>query len=274
MENHNDTHDLPAWKTRPKAAAVSIDALTVAGNADRGFQIRDMVRFFAVDLVIVAAINLFFLLQLFPSQNVYILSVLAGKVVLFSYLVVLIRNRREAWPETGIATAGRWWGWLLAIGIYAAAYPLFLWANRLNVLFMQQVYGMFGWRYVPTVQDAVFIIFEDMAAPAIRLVMVAFALLIGPFMEEVAFRGMGYDAFRRTGGAVSALLWTSFLFGLYHFSLQTLFPLTLLGGVFVLARMLSGSLWCAVFVHVMHNTLTLALTARALDWIAFPEWLP
>lgn len=253
--------------------ADSINLLHAAPPSGNGFQVRDLLRFLAVDIVIVACIQLFRLLALFPSPNSYVLTVLAGKAVLFVYLVSLIRTRRQAWAETGAASSGRWWGWLLAPIVYAAAYPVIIWASQLNILFMQQLYGWFGIRYIPVVQDAVFVIFEDVAAPGVRALLIFFALLAGPFMEELAFRGVGFDAFRRVGGAASALLWTSFLFGLYHFSPQHLFSLTLLGVVFALARMLAGSLWCAFFVHFLHNALALAITARAAGWFTLPEWL-
>lgn len=260
-------------RVKEKAVTESLNLLNAPTDPDNGFQVRDLLRFFAVDIVIAAAISLFRLMGFFPSPNLYVAAILGGKVVLFVYLLRLIRLRRQAWKETGVASAGRWTGWLLAFAIYAVSYPLLIWVGKLNILFMRQIYAWGGMVFIPVVQDSVFVIFTDVTALWIRAVLILFALVIGPFMEELAFRGVGVDAFRRTGGSASALLWTSFLFGLYHFDLSHLFPLTLLGAVFALARLASGSLWCAFLVHFLHNTIALAITAHSVGWFTLPEWL-
>lgn len=238
----------------------------------KGFQVRDLLRFFAVDIIILFLSKLFLLLGWFASPGAYVLAILAGKAILLCYLAWLVRNRENAWPETGAASAGRWWGWLLSLGLYAGCYPLLLWADRLNIGLLRSLYASFGMIFVPTPQTVVILIFEDLLANPTRLVLVAFVVLVGPFMEELAFRGLGLDAFGRTGGAARAVFWTSLLFGLYHFSLQALIPLSILGAIFAAARLLTRSLWGAVAVHCLHNSLTLAITARELGWLDAVGW--
>ncbi len=259
-------------QVKEKAVAKTFHIREDTHEAENGFKTRDMFRFFAVDIIIVIVSKLLLWLGVIPTPDAYVATALAGKLVLFSYLAWLVRDRRDAWPETGAATAGRWWAWPLCLAIYAACYPLLVWADRLNIAFMRQIFAAFGRVFVPAPQDIVFFIFEDLLSSPVRVVLVAFTVLVGPFMEELAFRGMGLDAFRRTGGAMSAVFWTSLLFGLYHFSLQTLLPLSLLGAVFAAARILSRSLWCAVAVHALHNCLTLAVTAHALGRLNPPAW--
>ncbi len=235
-----------------------------------GFFVRDILRFFAVDLIITASVKLLLFLGFFPAIDSYVVAILGGKVILFVYLVWLVRDRRAAWPATGAVTLGRWWAWPASIIMYFVFVPLYPFIERANAYLLTRAYAALGRVFVPEVQDAIALIFGDALAAPARVALIAFAVLIGPFMEELAFRGVGLNAYRRGSGAVWAVVWTSLLFGLYHFSLQLVIPLGMLGAVFALARLMSGSLWCAFMVHVLHNFLALALDAKKIGIIDFP----
>ena len=238
-------------------------------DTESGFQTRDLLRFFIIDVIIILFSKLLQGMGFFSTPAAYVLTVLSGKLVLFCYLAWLVHGRRNAWREAGGGTAGPWWTWPLCLGIYALSHPLLMWVNRFNIYLLQQIYTCFDRIFEPAQQNISFFIFEDILSLPIRVILVAFTILFGPFMEELAFRGMGLDAFRRTGGTASAVLWTSLLFGLYHVSLQMFVPLTALGAVFAMARLLSRSLWCALAIHSLHNSLVLAFTAHALGWFDF-----
>lgn len=239
----------------------------------RGFLVRDLVRFLAVDIIIIIGVKLMLLLGFLPTPDSYVLTILASKLVLFSYLVWLIRERRDAWRETGGATLGKWWAWPCALVLYAAALPVSIWLGGVNHQLMAWLYARIGWVYSPEAQDIILIVFGGVLSKPVLGVMVFFTVLAGPFMEELAFRGMGLDGFRRDGGAGMALFWTSLLFGLYHFSLAQLLPLSFLGAVFGAARLLSGSLWCGVAVHCLHNAVVLGINAHELGLFELPKIL-
>lgn len=241
-------------------------------DAERGFQTRDLFRFFLVDIILVISMKLLLGLGVFPSVNAYVLAIVGSKVVLFCYLVWLIKNRGDAWPETGAAGPGRWWGWPAALLFYAAFYFLFPWFEDFNRLVMEWLHVALEWRYAPVPQDVIILIFEDVVDIPIRLVLVLFTVLIGPAMEELAFRGVGLDAFKRSWGMVWAIAITSLLFGLYHFSLHLLLPLSLLGVVFALVRTMTRSLWCSIGIHCLHNGLALTVTAASLGMLDGVEW--
>ncbi len=230
--------------------------------ASEGFLVRDLVRFLAVNIVVLVLLQFLLGLGFFTGPDEYVLTVLASKLVLLAYLIWLIRYRDNAWPETGITRAGRWWAWPASLAAYAAVYPLLLWFNNINHAMLARIYAWVGWVYRPEAQDVQLLLFNNLVDSRTRLVLLVFVVLVGPFMEELAFRGMGLDAFRRAGGLASAIVWTSLLFGLYHFSFQALLPLTLLGALFAGVRAWTGTLWCAVLLHCFHNALTLALAAR------------
>ncbi len=240
---------------------------TSSGRKDDGFFVRDLVRFFVVDIILIAAVRLLLALGMFSTMDAYVMTLLASKVVLFCYLAWLIQGKRGAWRETGIATGGRWQAWLVCLVLYGGFLYVSEHVEWANNYFMAAVYRWFGWVYRPEPQDIVILIFENLLAWPSRMLLVFFTVLAGPFMEELAFRGMGMDAYRRESGTAWAVFMTSVLFGAYHFSLQYLVPLTILGALFAFARLYARSLWCAVFIHCVHNFVALAVTAHNVGMI-------
>lgn len=235
-----------------------------SADDDSGFQTRDIIRFFIVDIILIIAVRLMLGLGVFPSVDAYVIAILGSKVILFLYLLWLVRDRRGAWAETGAATIGRWWALPLGVLAAAAAYPLLLYVNELNHTLMLRLHGALGWVYTPQPQDVVVFIFEDFLQKPVRIALIGFTVLFGPFMEELAFRGVGIDAYRRSGGAAAALVWTSLLFGLYHFSLPLVLPLAFLGLVFGALRVVTRSLWPSLAAHCLHNSFALLIMAHEL----------
>lgn len=239
----------------------------------RGFKTRDLVRFLAVDIIVLFSIKLLLGLGLFPDVDWYVAAILASKLVLAAYLIWIIRDFRQAWPETGAVSGGRLWGWLAAFAVYGLAYPFLLHFQKYNHLLLEKLYLLFGSTYIPEPQDVMVLVFEDILSLPLRIVLVTFVALFGPLLEELAFRGVGVDAYSRTGGTIFTLATTSLLFGLYHFSIQLFLPLSLIGLLFGIARYLSKTLWCPILLHCFHNLLSLATTAQALGLIDFlPFW--
>lgn len=233
----------------------------VAAPAPDGFQVRDVLRFFAVDIILIIMIKLLLGAGGFGSFDSYILASLAAKAFLAAYLGWLVFSCRRGWADTGAARLGGVKGWIASVLLYAAGYPLLLYINVANDAILHRLYAVFGSVYEPQVQNVTLYLFSNLLEGRTRLVLLAFAIVLGPIMEEMAFRGVGMDAYRRRSGIVSAMVWTSLLFGLYHFSLQTLVPLSAIGFILAVARVWSGSLWCPVFIHCLHNGITLAVMA-------------
>lgn len=237
-----------------------------------GFLTRDIIRFFAVDIVLLLLLRLLSWWGLFTTPDVYVAAMLLSKLVLFCYLVWIIRDRREAWPETGATSAGRWWAWPLAAALYAGYYQMIPLVGNINHILMVRLHQWAGWVYVPEPQDVMLYIFADVLGGPMRVVLVFFTIIAGPIMEELAFRGVGYDAYRRTIGTGGALVWTSLLFGLYHFRLDLIIPLGLLGLLFGAVRAFSRTLWCPVFLHCLHNGVALWAMARELGLFKTMNW--
>ncbi|MCC8107603.1 MAG: CPBP family intramembrane metalloprotease [Planctomycetes bacterium] len=235
--------------------------------ADNGFIARDIVRFIAVDIILICAVRLADWLGLIHEVNQYVIIMLGSKVVLFAYLFWLVAARRQALPATGVTSPGRWWAWPLGAVIYAGCYPLLLFVNRANAYLMEALYGYFGWVYNPNPQEVLLYLFAGVLDTPVLLLLLFFTLMAGPFMEELAFRGVGLDAYQRTSGTVTAVVVTSLLFGLFHFDLILVLPLAFLGAVFAAVRLVSGSLWVAAAIHSLHNTVTLLILAYQLGFL-------
>jgi membrane protease YdiL (CAAX protease family) len=97
------------------------------------------------------------------------------------------------------------------------------------------------------------------------LALAAVVVLIGPLAEEILFRGYLFDLFgsRR----LLALCLTSALFGLAHGPVFAL-PVGMLGFLFGLIRLRSGSVLAAWSAHALHNALTIGFAVgwpRTLD---------
>lgn len=242
------------------------DAFVVAPAPD-GFQIRDVLRFFAVDIILIIFVKLLLGGGVFASYDSYIFAALGSKAALALYLGWLVLGCRRGWADTGAARFGSVKGWIASVLLYAASYRLLLYLNVANDMALHRLYALFGSEYKPQVQNVTLYLFSNLLEGRTRLVLVVFAVLLGPIMEEMAFRGVGMDAYRRRSGVASALVWTSLLFGLYHFDLQTLVPLSAFGCILAAGRIWSGSLWCPVFIHCLHNGITLASRAGWLKGV-------
>ena len=219
-----------------------------------GFQARDLLRFFMVDLIIIFLLKFLYVQRLIPSLDYYIVLTLLGKSLLAVYLVWLIGSRPNGWQAVGALTVGRIWAWPAGIVLLILAIPALFFFGEYNFNLTARLYGLLGWEYIPSPQDVTIILFTGIMHPWVRYALFAFAALIGPVMEELAFRGMGMNGFARTGGAVWALVATSLLFGLYHFDLARFLPLAGIGFIMGIGRVAGASLWCSILMHVGYNS--------------------
>jgi uncharacterized protein len=93
---------------------------------------------------------------------------------------------------------------------------------------------------------------------AIVLTLIVAAL--GPFVEELLFRGALYTGLRTTTGAASAAVTTGLMFTVIHMEPRGWLPIFLLAGCLGYLRALSGSIWPGVLLHGAFNASTLAIS--------------
>lgn len=79
--------------------------------------------------------------------------------------------------------------------------------------------------------------------------------LIGPFVEEVAFRGMWFDALmRKFNNQTVAIIGSAFVFSLIHFELQRVFLIFITGLILGYLRAKTNSLGAPIIAHMVNNT--------------------
>ncbi|MBI2845775.1 MAG: CPBP family intramembrane metalloprotease [Chloroflexi bacterium] len=99
--------------------------------------------------------------------------------------------------------------------------------------------------------------------PGAFLIALLVAGVVGPFVEEVYFRGFLFAGLRGNWGTLLALLVSSALFAIFHILPTTVPPIFVLGLFLGLLYHLSGSLWPSILMHAATNILALTVAYYA-----------
>jgi membrane protease YdiL (CAAX protease family) len=83
--------------------------------------------------------------------------------------------------------------------------------------------------------------------------------LIPAIFEELFFRGIVFSLYEKKYGTVCAIITSSLLFALYHFSLPDFLTYFTAGIIIGFALHITGSVICAIFMHFVSNTLNIFL---------------
>ncbi len=78
--------------------------------------------------------------------------------------------------------------------------------------------------------------------------------IFGPLCEELVFRGIIFNGYKKTGRMIGALVLSSLLFGLLHMNFNQFCYASFLGFIFAMLLEATGSLWSSVLAHVIVNT--------------------
>lgn len=84
-------------------------------------------------------------------------------------------------------------------------------------------------------------------------------VVIGPFFEELMFRGWIYGGLAKRWGHTAAMVISAALFAVIHGDAPALPALFVLGLIFAWVYRRSGSLWASILVHAMWNATTFSL---------------
>ena len=81
------------------------------------------------------------------------------------------------------------------------------------------------------------------------------AVLIAPIIEEIVFRGMLLRAFAKHTPVWTAVLFSSIVFSLIHFTPGVFFPLMILGAVMAVLTVKTRSIYPAIVFHMINNSM-------------------
>src|ERR1041385_2950929 len=134
------------------------------------------------------------------------------------------------------------------------AYPLILWSDIIT----QRIFGGGSSR------QNIVEFFSGSPTLKQRIMIIVFAIVIAPVIEEFLFRFFLYNVIKRYLGRLLGVTFSALLFAAAHAHFPSFVPLFVLGSCFALAYEWSGSILVAMTMHSLFNSLT--LTA-----LAFPE---
>lgn len=82
-----------------------------------------------------------------------------------------------------------------------------------------------------------------------------FAFVLAPLAEELLFRGVLYNFYKKKG-VLLALVLSSLFFSLFHFNLHGLIGVFFIGAILALLYEITQSIWVPVLVHGSYNALS------------------
>ena len=187
------------------------------------------------------------LMQPTAGQSIGLAALEALALILGVYVFGL-RRREYGWEILGLKkTSSRW---------YLASGCATLIVIPLTSIVILLVYFVFG---IPLENPQLdFLLPEELSSTEIllMLVMVGFA---APFGEELLFRGVLYTMFKERWGIWPGVLLSSLIFGVFHGNLAVGLTGFLLGILAAIVFEFSHSLWTAILVHVINNSLKIGL---------------
>jgi membrane protease YdiL (CAAX protease family) len=130
------------------------------------------------------------------------------------------------------------------------------------------IYASFLSLFDLQVQPDIALLFEGTDFPMVLLIGGA---IIAPVVEEIFFRGFVFTGLRGKWGWKKAALASAGLFAIAHVIPTSLLPIFILGMIFAFLYQLYGSIWPAILMHSLTNSLALAAAyAVSQGWIPVP----
>jgi uncharacterized protein len=239
----------PAPKAGESPVWSGWDVLQIAG-------LTLLLTLFIVPLVVVFGARMFAYphlswLDVARKPALALLSQLLAYIVVVLYMILLVQGKYRArfwqairWNWPGIAGVS-----FLGVGVLMLGFDLLA-------------------RFLPMPKNTPFDQFFD--RPFDAYLTAAFAVTLGPLMEELFFRGFLYPVVARRWGAVSGIILTALPFGLMHFyqygnSWGAVLIVFLVGVVLTTVRAATKSVAASFLAHVGYNGTLMMLAAWSTD---------
>jgi len=133
-----------------------------------------------------------------------------------------------------------------ALGITLLTYPLAVFGNSL-VIFILSLFGNVELPEVPIATN-----------PSEFVLYILLIGILPGFCEETLFRGF-FLRMNSVGSERFAVLFTAFMFALFHYNIYNFMGPLVLGIVFGYITIITGSIWPAVFCHALNNSIASTL---------------
>jgi len=178
-------------------------------------------------------------------------------LVFFFILSIVIGQTGGTWKHLGLTSRGFFRNVATGILGYVSALPILL-ITLLTVLAAVQIL-----KYEPPPQPIQEIFFMEKGGTL--LIASILAALVGPFFEELFFRGFLYNTLKKRLSPMTALWVTSAFFAGIHGNLFGFFPIMGLSALLTLLYEKTGSLVASITVHILHNSLMIGFLFLAKE---------
>lgn len=215
---------------------------------------KAMVLMFFLDLVLSAGFSYVFSLLGADTTNLALMTgILARSILMIGYLGWVARKRGIGWSDLGLCPNRPWKQVLWGLAGYLAMIPVYLLVLAVLVVVLK-------FFHIETpVQTPVQILYTESNTAAV-MAFVFFMGILGPWFEEILFRGFVYPAFRARMGVRFGILASSVLFAALHGHGIAFAPILVLGLALHLLYERSGSVIPGAVLHMTHNSAMLLLT--------------
>jgi membrane protease YdiL (CAAX protease family) len=175
---------------------------------------------------------------------------------LLALLLILyfVRKSGAGFRDIGFRIPGPQYGKevLAGLGAYLAVLPLFLLTLVAAAIVAQLL------KYEPPAHPLVEVFFrEEKRAPALVVYSIFLAIVIGPCLEEIFFRGFLYRILRRRFGAAAGMVLSASFFALIHENSFAFWPIFVLGLALAYVAEQRRSIVACMVMHMAHNALFL-----------------
>jgi uncharacterized protein len=223
------------------------------------WDMRDVAKFFIMLFAFMLTMSLFaryVALLMGQDQPDTSYVVVHGSIIdlgaLFLILHYAIWQHKSSVREIGLRIGTFWKDVKLGLLAYSWLLPLFF----VLVILVGVIAKVFNYEPPPHALIDVLIV-ADKRNPFIVFYSIFLACALGPFVEELFFRGFLYDAIRKRWGMPSAIILTSGFFAYVHESLFAFVPIFFLGVILAYLREKRGSLIPSITMHIIHNSVLL-----------------
>lgn len=141
---------------------------------------------------------------------------------------------------------------LLIVVYVLTLFPLVAFVNSVSMLF---------------VENTVSALSDDVLAMPMWVMILSIGLL-GPFIEEVVFRGIILQSYQRTGRIIGSIVLSSVLFGMMHMNFNQFAYGAVMGVMLALLVEATGTVLASFIAHAVFNTIEVVmmfLSSDALD---------
>jgi membrane protease YdiL (CAAX protease family) len=170
--------------------------------------------------------------------------------VLWTIYVLIVKRYRCSWHTLGMRPVA--WQWLAAVPIIYAILTFSY------VLLYRGMVAVFG----PATHWPAQLTPETLAAtqqPALEALVIITGTILTPLVEELLFRGVLYQALRRSLPVSGATVLSAMIFALMHLNVVMFIPLLVMGLILALVYEWSGSIVPTILLHACNNGIMLLI---------------